>query len=432
MAYAATLLEEVKASKMDIIFLDLYGEEKLIGYQKARYQKVLKWFIETFGNKKVEIYSAPGRTEIGGNHTDHQHGHVVAAAINRDIIAITAATQDGTIKIFSDGSEICNCKLQEIQEKRVEKGTSKALVKGVLSELHKSGLQIGGFCAYLTSDVLVGSGLSSSAAFENVIGYVAVGLFGNAAEVESNILPVEIAKISQHAENYYFGKPCGLMDQMASSVGNLIHIDFKDPNQPQIEQIQVDFSQSGYVLCMIDTKGSHEDLTLDYAAIPMEMKAVAKLFSKEVLREVDENEFYRNIAMVREHTGDRAVLRAMHFFEENRRAQMEAKALQTGDFQEFLNLVRESGNSSFKFLQNIYSNQDVETQNVALAIALSEKYLGRDRGVVRVHGGGFAGTIQCFIKKNVIEDFCIFMNQVFQENCCSILYIRKKGGTRVM
>ena len=296
----------------------------------------------------------------------------------------------------------------------------------MLQALSQDGYEVGGFDAYITSDVLIGAGLSSSAAFETLIGTIISGLYN-----DMKIDPVTIAKAGQYAENVYFGKPCGLMDQMACSVGNMVHIDFKHPDNPEVERIEFDFTKTGYSLCITDTKGSHSDLTADYAAVPSEMKAVASLLGHDVLRPVTLNDIISNISLLREKAGDRAVIRAIHFIEETKRAGDEAKALQNGDLWEFLKLVKASGNSSAKYLQNIYSNSDIKNQNVTLALAVSEAVLSQEE-VSRVHGGGFAGTIQAFVKNGNTDRYREVMDSIFGEGSCQILKIRKYGGIKVL
>ena len=410
-----------------INFTDIYIDPVSVRKQPERYTKAVQIFEENFGScEEIEIYSAPGRTEIGGNHTDHQHGEVLAASINRDAIAVVKKTSEGIVRIISG-----NCKLKHIDTSDLsllenEKGKTPALIRGVLAYLKDNNYSLGGFDAYITSDVLIGAGLSSSAAFETLIGTVVSGLY-NGMKID----PVTIAKAGQFAENVYFGKPCGLMDQMACSVGNMVHIDFKYPDNPEVERIEFDFTKTGYSLCITDTKGSHSNLTADYAAVPSEMKAVAALLGHDVLRPVTLEDILSNISVLREKAGDRAVLRAIHFVEETSRAGKEAKALQEGDLWEFLKLVKESGNSSSKYLQNIYSNSDVSHQNVSVALAVSESVLTNEE-VCRVHGGGFAGTIQAFVKNTNTEHYKEVMDSIFGEGSCDIMSIRKYGGIRVL
>lgn len=408
-------------------FIDIYIDPVWASKQPARYEAAVKTFEKHFGSSEgIEVYSAPGRTEIGGNHTDHQHGEVLAASINRDAIAVVRKTDSGTVNLISGDFRPNRLDISNLSVNNNEKGTTVALIRGVLAALSRQGYKVGGFDAYVTSDVLVGAGISSSAAFETLIGTVISGLYN-----DMKIDPVTIAKAGQYAENVYFGKPCGLMDQMACSVGNMVHIDFRHPDNPEVERIEFDFSKTGYSLCITNTRGSHSSLTDEYAAVPGEMKKIASLLGHDVLRPVTMDDILSNIAMLREKAGDRAVLRAMHFVEETKRASQEARALNLGDLWEFLKLVRESGNSSFKYLQNIYTNSDVNTQNVSIALAVSEAVLSGEE-VARVHGGGFAGTIQAFVKNDNAEHYREVMDSVFGEGACDIMKIRKYGGIKII
>lgn len=410
-----------------INFNDIYVDYDWAAKQPERYEAAINIFEDNFGTAgDFEIYSAPGRTEIGGNHTDHQHGEVLAASINRDAIAIVRKTDNGMVNLISDNYRPNSIDTNDLKINEKDKGTTVALIRGVLAALADKGYKIGGFDAFVTSDVLVGAGISSSAAFETLIGTIISGLYN-----DMKIDPVTIAKAGQYAENVYFGKPCGLMDQMACSVGNMVHIDFKFPENPEVERIEFDFSKTGYSLCITNTRGSHSMLTDEYAAVPGEMKKIASLLGHDVLRPVTMDDILSNITMLRKEAGDRAVLRAMHFVEETKRAGEEARALNSGDLWEFLKLVRESGNSSFKYLQNIYTNSDVNTQNVSIALAVSESVLTREE-VARVHGGGFAGTIQAFVKNDNAEHYREVMDSVFGEGACGILKIRKYGGIKII
>ena len=388
--------------------------------------KHLESFKDIYGEKEVEIYSAPGRSEVGGNHTDHQFGKVLATSINLDAIAIVAKRDDDVIDLKSEGYERIIVSLSSFDPAKAEKGTSQALIQGVASKLKEEGYKIGGFEAYVTSDVLNGAGMSSSAAFEVLIGNILSGLHN-----DMKIDPVFLAQAGQYAENVYFGKPCGLMDQMASSIGGLINIDFEDPQSPKIKKVEVDFEEYGHSLCIVDTKGSHADLTDDYAAIPYEMKKVANYFNQEALREVDKDDFYLNLPKIREILGDRAVLRAMHLFEENKRVDQQVKALEEGDFDTFKKLIKESGDSSFKYLQNVYSSHDLTNQSVSIGLAISDISLG-DKGVSRVHGGGFAGTIQAFVPNDIVSMYKKNMEHVFGEGACHVLKVRPYGGMKVL
>lgn len=405
---------------------DIYVDESKISYQRERYINAIKKFEQCYGAGDVVLFSAPGRSEVGGNHTDHQHGEVLAASINLDIIGVVRQTEDGVIRVVSDDSDEIVVSLEDVSVKEEEKETTLALIKGVAAGFLERNYAVGGFQAYLTSDVLIGAGLSSSAAFETLIGTILSGLYNG-----GTISSTEIAIIGQYAENVYFGKPCGLMDQMASATGNLVHIDFADPKNPQVERIEFDMERSGYRLCITDTKGSHADLTDEYAAVPGEMKAVAGYFGKEVLREVSADDVLREIQSLREAFGDRAVLRALHFICENVRVQKEVDALKSEHIEAFLEHVKASGNSSYKYLQNVYSNKDIKNQNVSVALFVSELLLG-EHGVCRVHGGGFAGTIQAFVKHEYAEAYKNGMDQVFGKDACKELRIRKYGGIQVL
>ncbi|MBQ6016990.1 MAG: galactokinase [Clostridiales bacterium] len=410
-----------------IDFKDIYITDEAALLQPDRYANAVKRYTDAFaGTGPMAVFSAPGRTEIGGNHTDHQHGEVLAASINKDAIAVTSPREDNLVNILADGFGMTNIALDDLGLREDEKGSTSALIRGVLSGLKNDGFKLGGFDAYITSDVLIGAGLSSSAAFETLIGTIVSGLFNG-----GSIDPVTIAKTGQFAENAYFGKPCGLMDQMACSVGNLVHIDFADPSNPVVDKVGFDFSKTDYFLCITDTKGSHADLTDEYAAVPIEMKKIASLLGEDVLRQVSLDDILSNIKMLREKAGDRAVLRAIHFVNETRRAKAEADALNNNDIDRFIKLVKQSGDSSFKYLQNVYSNKDVTAQNVSLALALSDSVLGSDEAS-RVHGGGFAGTIQAFVKKENAKEYQKTMDKVFGEGSCEILSIRKYGGIRVV
>ena len=423
---ASELKERISSGKYDDRLLDIYADRELIGRQQDRYAEASDKFIELYGDREIEVYSAPGRSEVGGNHTDHQHGQVLAAAVNLDVIAIVSKTDDGIIKVVSDSFDIAPIDVKDLVKKDKEEGSSEALIRGVAGKLKDDGYNVGGFVAYMTSDVLVGAGLSSSAAFEVAIGNVLSGLYN-----DMKLTDVYIAKVSQYAENVYFGKPCGLMDQMASSVGSLVNIDFYDVNEPVINPVRVDFEKFGHSLCIVDTKGDHADLTDDYAAIPIEMKKVAGFFGKEYLKEIPFDEFLDKIPQIRPVSGDRAVLRAIHFFEDDMRVTDEVNALKSGDFEEFKRLITESGNSSYKYLQNVYSIKDYDNQNISLALVLTERYLGSRAGY-RVHGGGFAGTIQVFVPNDLVSGYKKEIEKYFGEGSCHVLKIRKYGGMKVI
>lgn len=420
------LRAEMESGMYDSRLKDIYVDEKMVPYNRERYVKAIDRFKELYREEEIEIYSAPGRSEVCGNHTDHQNGHVLATSVNLDAIAIVTGTDDMTIHLVSDDMPEEIIDISDIERNADEEGTTKALIKGVVAGIEDYGYKIGGFKAYITSDVLMGAGMSSSAAFESLIGTILSGLYNH-----MKISSVDIAKIGQYAENVFFGKPCGLMDQMACAVGGLIYIDFLDKANPVIKQVPCDFEANQYSLCIVDTKGSHADLTDDYAAIPEEMRQVAKFFGKELLTEITPSEFFSNIALLRGHISDRAVLRAMHFYTEQARVDEGVKALEANDFGRFLDVIRRSGDSSSKLLQNIYSTKDVHTQNVMVALGASEYFLG-DEGVCRVHGGGFAGTIQAFVKNAAVDGYKNSIESIFGEGTCHVLKVRPYGGIKVI
>lgn len=419
------LLNNLNTGQFDEKFRLLYGESE-ISIQKARYIKAVEKFTELYPNHKdIKIYSAPGRTEIGGNHTDHQHGCVIAAAVNLDVIGITSFHNEKVIRIQSEGYKGFEIELNDLSVHENEHGSS-AIVRGIASKFTEMGVKIGGFDMYTTSDVLSGSGISSSAAFENLIS-TAIDQYYNSGKAGA----VEIAKIGQYAENVYFGKKSGLMDQMVSSVGGFVFIDFEDVENPVIEQIDFDFRSTGYEIVITDTKGSHSDLTDDYTAVRTEMEAAASFFGKKVLRQVDEQEFRANISALRKSVSDRAILRAVHFFTENKRACMEAQSLKNNNFAEFLSLVQQSGDSSANYLQNLYSAKNPTRQEIPLALMLGKNILNNS-GAVRVHGGGFAGTIQAFVPENLLEKYIETMNTVYGSDSCYVLSVRPAGGIEII
>ncbi|OUQ13088.1 galactokinase [Massilimicrobiota sp. An142] len=425
MKKASLIIQDIQNNVYNDTFLDIYVDQEQLEHQKLRYVQAIEKFIDLYGDQEVSIYSTPGRSEVCGNHTDHQHGEVLAAAINLDIIAVVAK-DDTKIKILSDDYDIEAIHIDDLTLRENEKESSEGLIRGILARFQQLQHKIGGFVGYMTSDVLQGSGLSSSAAFEVMIGTVLSGMYN-----DMKVDPVTIAKIGQYSENVYFGKPCGLMDQCACSVGSLIHIDFKDNENPIVEKINVDFPRFHHSLCIVDVHASHADLTEDYASIPEELKEVDHFFHQEYLRDVDEKEFYEHLTEVREAVNDRAVLRAIHVFKENKRVQQAVQSLKQEDFDTFKTIVKASGESSFKYLQNIYSNHYVGQQAVSLALALSENLLGA-HGVCRVHGGGFAGTIQAFVEDDYVEAYKQGIEKYFGEGSCHILKIRKYGGMKVI
>ena len=381
-------------------------------------------FAAAFGAAPTHVFSAPGRTELGGNHTDHQQGRVLAAAVTLDTRAAVALNGTGEIRLLSEGYPLCRVSLDELAPREEEKNTTAALIRGVAAGFAARGCALRGFDAYVTSTVLPGSGLSSSAAFEVLLGTAVNHLFSGGADA------VEIAQIAQYAENVYFGKPCGLMDQMASSVGGCVAIDFADPAAPVVERVDFDFSRCGHALVIVDSGASHADLTDEYAAIPAELSAVCALFGQKVLRQVPEADFYAALPRVRRAAGDRAALRAMHVYEENRRVEEEVAALRSGDFDRFLYYVNQSGISSQNYLQNVIPAGATAHQEVALALGLARRALG-GRGACRVHGGGFAGTIQAFVPEDLLEYFRTSLEAVLGQGNCHVLAIRPEGGTVV-
>lgn len=405
-------------------FAYLYGEKA--GEQPARYIQAAEAFAGIFGEEReVELYSAPGRTEVGGNHTDHQHGRVMAAGVNLDVIAVASRNDDHVIRIQSEGYPLDEIDLSDLGVREGEKNQAAALIRGVAARFRELGMTIGGFDAYTTSNVLKGSGLSSSAAFEVLVGVILNGLWA-----EEKASAVQIAQIGQYAENVYFGKPSGLMDQTASSVGGFVTIDFEDPAAPVVQKVDVDFAVSGYKLCIVDTGGNHADLTGDYAAAPEEMRAVARVFGREVLRQVNPEEFYANLSKVRESCTDRAILRAFHFYADNERVPQERAALEKGDYKTFLRLIIESGRSSFMYLQNVFTCKNPDEQGLSVALAVSERILS-GKGAWRVHGGGFAGTIQCFVPESLLETYRCAVEAVFGQGACHVLSIRPVGGVHI-
>ncbi|MBR5569691.1 MAG: galactokinase [Oscillospiraceae bacterium] len=395
--------------------------EKLILDAKT-VEAVNAGFANTFGSNPERYFSAPGRTEIGGNHTDHQRGRVLAAAVNLEAVAAVRANGTDQIRILSEGYPMCQVSLADLEPNTAEYNTTPALIRGVAARFAQMGCKVEGFDAYVTSTVLPGSGLSSSAAYEVLIGTIINHMF-----FDGKVSQPEIAMIGQYAENVFFGKPCGLMDQMASAVGNMVTIDFFDKENPVIESVDFDFAACGHALCIIDSRASHADLTDEYAAITIELKNICSFFGKDVLTQIDEAEFIANMAALREKFGDRAVLRAYHFYKENARVPQQVAALREGNFDKFLGLVKQSGYSSWMYLQNVIPAGYTTHQDVALSLALCENYLN-GRGAYRVHGGGFAGTVQAFVPVDILETFRAGIDAVLGEGACHVLSIRPHGG----
>ncbi len=420
------LLEDLRGSEFDGTFAILYGSEN-IGLQKSRYERIARSFEELYGAaEECGFFSAPGRTEVCGNHTDHQKGRVLAAGVNLDAVGLAARNGENIVRIKSEGYRMDVVDLSEPYPKQEETGKSVSLVRGVCAEFIRRGYKIGGFNAATASDVLSGSGVSSSAAFEVLVGTIINNLFNDGV-----VSAVEIAQIAQKAENEFFGKPCGLMDQTACSVGGFVEIDFKNPEKPVIDKIDFDFAACGHRLCIVNTGGSHSDLTDDYAAVRSEMEAAAQCLGASVLRETDKASFVENIPLIREKCGDRAVLRALHFYADNDRVLDESQALAQGDFEKFKALVIESGRSSYMYNQNVFTCADPQSQPVSIGLALCEKIL-KGKGAWRVHGGGFAGTIQAFVPDELLGEFKAVMTGVFGEKSCYVLSIRPVGGVKVI
>ncbi|MBU3819018.1 MAG: galactokinase [Candidatus Faecalibacterium intestinavium] len=392
--------------------------------QAARYMAVLDGLEKTFGpHSTAGLFSAPGRTEIGGNHTDHQHGQVLAGSVNIDMIAAAGPNDKNELRVQSEGYDLCVIALNDLDARKEEENTSAAILRGECAAFAKRGAALSGLDVYISSNVPKGSGVSSSAAFEVLIGTILNELFMSSAKAS----PIEIAQIGQWAENVYFGKPCGLMDQMASSVGNIVTIDFADPSNPVVEPVNVDFSKAGLALCILDSGADHADLTDEYAAIPNDCRGVARICGGEVLRDVPFETFLSKLPECRAACGDRAVLRAFHVYADNQRVVRQVAALRSGDFETFLALVNESGLSSWEYLQNVIPAGYKEHQEVAVTIAAAKQLLG-GRGAVRVHGGGFAGTAQAFVPLDMLDEFKAGVERIIGEGRCHVLSIRPEGG----
>ena len=419
------LLSYVRNGALDARLEDIYGEEN-VSAQRERYAESVESFLDLYGEREVSLFSVAGRSEISGNHTDHNHGRVLAGSINLDIIAVASKDDDSKIRIKSKGfDEDCVDISAYTEPNEADFFKSGALIAGMARAFNENGLKTGGYVAYTTSNVFKGSGLSSSAAFEVMIGNI-LNYFYNDGAVDN----VEIAKMAQFAENKFFGKPCGLMDQVACAVGGFVAIDFENPTAPVIDKIAFDLSSAGYALCIVNTGGNHADLNDDYASVPAEMKSVAKYFGCNVLREMSLDKLLGDISGAREALGDRAVLRAIHFFNENERVSAQKQALLDGKIDTFFDLVLRSGRSSFMYLQNVFTTKNVGEQGLSLALALTDKTLGA-RGAFRVHGGGFAGTIQAFVPHDMVEAYREVIDSAFGKGACHVLRIRKYGAIKV-
>lgn len=419
--------DDLKSERGRGVLSRLYGSTpEVIASQMERYQSLLLQFSTAFPDRRnVEIFSAPGRTEIGGNHTDHNAGRILAAAVDLDIIAAVAPNNSDYIHVRSEGYPESIVKLSELDMVESEKYSATALVRGVCSRFRQLGLSIGGFDAVATSRVPKGSGLSSSAAFEVLIATVLNHLFN-----QGRIDRVLLAQISQYAENQYFGKPCGLMDQTTSAVGGFVTIDFKDFEKPLVKKVAYDFAASGYSLVIVDTGGDHADLNFEYEALEHEMKSVARALGGEVLREFSEEEVFDKLDDLRRKVSDRAILRAIHFYRDDRRVVDQVSALEQGDFPRFLELIIESGESSWMLCQNCFSTHSVHRQGITIALAASEALL-KGRGAWRVHGGGFAGTIQAFVPNEMLPVYIRKIERVFGEGSCHTVRVRPDGAGKI-
>ncbi len=422
---ATELVLKAESGALDKTFEHFYGESR-IEAQRVRYAEAAREFVGIYGDREISVFSVPGRSEISGNHTDHQRGRVLAAALDLDIIAIAAKTDDGKISIKSKGFPEDVIDISNLDPESYENYGSAAIIAGICHGFSVNGHKYGGFCAYTTSDVLKGSGISSSAAFEvqvcNVLNH-----FYNGGEIAAP----ELAKISQYAENVFFGKPSGLMDQTACAVGGFVAIDFEDPKSPVIEKLDFSLAKAGYCLCIVNTGGNHADLNDDYASVPAEMRSVAAELGREVLRGTTFDEILSVLPALREKVGDRAVMRAIHFVEENERVWEQKDALKAGDLNGFLSGVLASGDSSFKQLQNVFTVKNVSEQGLSLALALCKHVLSGKGGAWRVHGGGFAGTVQAFVPVSLKDEFTRVMDGAFGKGACAVLNIRPEGAVKI-
>lgn len=417
----------IEAGEMDEKLKAVYVTDSAVEAQKPRYIRLINEFIKLFGeDREVIITSAPGRTEVCGNHTDHNNGKVLAASVNLDAVAVASKNDEDVVRVKSDGHAMNVVDTSELLPDEAEFGHSTAMVRGVVAKIAGLGYKIGGFDCVTTSDVIGGSGLSSSAAFEVLLGTTLSYLYNDGV-----INSVEIAKTAQYSENVFFGKPCGLLDQMASSVGTFVTIDFESTENPKIKKVDFDFSKSGHALCIVDTGGSHSDLTDDYAAVRGEMESVAQAMGKDVLREIDFEDFKKAVPSLMGRVSDRALLRAFHFYRENARVEKAIAALESNNFDDFKKVINESGRSSYMYNQNVYTPKNPAEQKISLALCISEGILGVD-GAYRVHGGGFAGTIQAFVPAELLEEYKNSIETVFGKGSCHVLIIRPVGGTRVM
>ena len=413
--------------KFDARLSHIYGEAA-VAKQRERYAAAVDSFAALYGaDRDAELYSVAGRSELSGNHTDHNHGCVIAASIDLDIIAVASPNGEDIIRVKSEGfhEDVIDINFFTAPRETPE-GHSDELIAGMVAGFRENGYRVGGFDAYTTSNVLKGSGISSSAAFEDMVGNILNHIYNGGA-----IDNVEIAKIAQYAENVFFGKPCGLMDQVACAVGGIVAIDFANPKSPVINKLDVDISGAGYNLCITNTGGNHADLTDDYASVPAEMKSIAAYFGKPVLRDLSEENLVASLPLLRAQYSDRAILRALHFFAENRRVAAQTEALAKGDIDAFFANVIESGRSSYCYLQNVYTTKNVEEQGLSLALCLSERLLSGKKAAWRVHGGGFAGTIQAFVPTADVTAYREAMDAAFGAGACMVLRIRPVGAIKL-
>ena len=424
------LKEKIRSGEYNAVFENLYGKNTLeTEKQQLRYIQAVEKFEEKYGtDRDITIYSAPGRTEICGNHTDHNNGLVVAAAISDDTICVAAKNDENTVNIASEGYDgIPSVSLEKLRAAISDEGTTKGLVKGVCALIIKNGGVCKGMDLYLTSLVPKGSGLSSSAAFENAVAAAVNGEYN-----DGRFSAVELAKISQQAENEYFAKPCGLMDQAVSAIGGTVCLDFEDNANPVIKELPLDLEKFGLALCTVDSRASHDDLTEEYASITKEMKDISQVFWKDSLRRLDLPTLVNHISFLREMTGDRAILRAMHFYTECRRTEDLCAAIEAGDKEMFLKKIVESGHSSYEYLQNAYVASDIRNQPMAVALSVAQSFLQDIGGAWRLQGGGFAGSIQCFVPVEKLEEFVKYMEIVLGEGCCKVIALRSAGAVKVM
>lgn len=418
----------LSAGEFDDNLTAVYGADAVL-FQRKRYTGAVDAFAALYGEERdVRLFSVPGRSEISGNHTDHNHGRVIAAAVNVDIIAVASENNNGTIRIKSEGFPQDVISLSSLKPENAKRFDSSAIITGMCAGFENNGYKYGAFDAYTVSDVLKGSGLSSSAAFEVMVGNILNHFFN-----EGKVGSPQIAKIAQYAENVFFGKPCGLMDQTACAVGGFVAIDFFDPRNPLIDKMDFNLTDAGYSLCVVNTGGNHADLNDDYASIPSEMKAIASYFGREVLRGLTSSEVISCVPVLRVRFGDRAVLRALHFIAENDRVAVQTGTLRRGDMSAFLDGVSASGLSSFRWLQNVFTVKNTDEQGLTLALCIAENILALcdKKSAIRVHGGGFAGTIQAFVPADFVSAFKTALEAVFGKDSCAVLSVRNIGATEI-